>query len=167
MDPLSVTLILKFVTGAIISALIAWPWILNFLSTKLIPWLRESVSETIADLLADVLIFADKGIVLVRRTAKQLWKYLKQNILGINLKVEKTSATTALGKTTTFIRDEHGKVIQTVATETLGWEDLPDAIRSEITRQNTSVAEMDLKQPLEDKFKKQAMDQGMELELTN
>jgi hypothetical protein len=166
MDPVTITLIIK-IAGTVIGVLVVWPWILDFFSTKIIPWVREAISGTIADLLADIVIFADKSIVPIRRTAKQLWGYLKQNILGIRMEVTKTSATTAVGKTTMFIRDADGKLKQTIVTEELAWDDLPDEMRSEINRQNTGCAEMDLKKPLEDKFQEQARTQGIALEMVH
>jgi len=162
MDPITIAI----VTASILAASY-WPYIVDFFSTKIIPWLRERVSTGLADILAAVLVFADKGITPVRRSVKSLWKYFRQTVLGMKMEVQKTSATTATAKTTTVVRDETGKLVQSIITEELSWDQLPPEARAEITRQNTNAASLDLKKTVEEKFQETARKQGIVLEMTN
>ncbi|HUD46589.1 MAG TPA: hypothetical protein VMR33_07150 [Candidatus Baltobacteraceae bacterium] len=163
MEPITITIA---IIGSILVAS-CWPYIVDFFSTKIIPWLRERVSTTLADILAEALVFADKGITPVRRTVKNIWKYFQQTLLGMKMEVRKTSATTATAKTTTIVRDENGKLVQSTITEELSWDQLPREIREEMTRQNTTAASLDLKNALAEKFRKNAQDQGVVLEMAN
>ena len=81
--------------------------------------------------------------------------------------VTKTSATTVSGKITTLVRDENGKLMQSVITEELNWDDLPPEIREELIRQNSNTAQMDLKESVEKQFHKKAREQGVVLEMAN
>jgi hypothetical protein len=120
-----------------------------------------------ADILAEALVFADKGITPLRRTVKNIWNYFQQTVLGMKVEVRKTSATTATGKTTTIVRDENGKLVQSTMTEELSWDQLPPEVRAEMTRQNTNAASVDLKNVFAEKFRENAEEQGMVLEMGN
>ena len=143
-----------------------WPEIVDFFSTRLIPWVRTRISNSLADLIADFIVFADQVIVPVRRLVKKLWATFKQHVLGIKMEVKKISASTVAGKTTTIIQDENGKFMQSVTEEVINWDALPAAIRSEMNRQGTKEATMDLKKAAEEKFRQSAKQGGMEMELT-
>ncbi len=162
MEP--VTIAILFVSSVL--AVAFWPWIVDFFSTTVIPWVRSNVSSMVGSWLADVLAIADGAITPIRRTVKTLWKYFKHTFLGCKVEFTKTSAITAVGKTVTTVRDENGKVMQSTITEELSWEDLPEPIRSEMTRQNKNTAQMDLKEVVETKYRAVAQKNGMEMELT-
>ena len=163
MDPITIA------TAIAASILVAtcWPYIVDFFSTKIIPWLRERVSTKLAEILAEVIVFADKGITSLRRSVKSIWKYFRHTILGMKMEVQKTSTTTATAKTTTVVQDERGKVVQSTITEDLSWDQLPPEIRAEMTRQNTNAASLDLKKTLAEKFQETAQQQGIVLEMAN
>ncbi len=163
MDPITIAIVI--ITPILVGS--CWPYIVDFFSTKIIPWLRERVSTTLADIIAEALVFADKGINPVRRTVKNIWKYFQQTVLGMKMEVHKTSATTATAKTTTVIQDENGKLVQSTIAEDLSWDQLPPEIRAEMTRQSTNAASVDLKKTLEEKIQKNALQQGMILEMGN
>jgi hypothetical protein len=162
MDPITITIVaVTLLTGGF------WPYIVDILSTKIIPWLRQHISNAVADIISDLVIFADKGITPVRRTLKSVWANFKETVLGIKVEVTKTSATTSTGITTTLVRNSQGKVMQTEVTEELSWDSLPEKIRSEMTRQNTTTAEIDLKKAFEEKIQQRAAENGITLEMTH
>jgi hypothetical protein len=161
MEPITLTIWL--VTAAL--AVAFWPWIVDFFSTKLIPWVRNRISTTLADGIATFIDFADGKIVPVRRAVKQMWLAFRQHVLGSKMEVRKIDATTVAGKTTTVIKDENGKFMQSTTEEVLDWDELPEAIRSEMNRQGKTEAVMDLKKTAEEKFRQSAQQAGMEMEL--
>ena len=162
MEPITIAILL--VTSAL--AVAFWPWIVDFFSTKLIPWVRNRISTTLADEIASFIDFADGKIVLVRRAVKQLWMVFRRDVLGSKMEVRKIDATTVAGKTTTIIKDENGKYLQSTTEEVLAWDDLPEAIRSEMNRQGKTEAAIDLKKAAEENFRASAQKNGMEMELT-
>jgi hypothetical protein len=161
MEPITITI---WILTSIL-AVAYWPQIVDFFSTKLIPWVRDRISNNLADWIANFIIFADGKIVLVRRAVKQLWAAFKQHVLGSKMEVRKIDATTVACKTTTIIKDENGKFLQSTTEEVVDWDQLPEAIRSEINRQGKTEAAMDLKKAAEDRFRETAQKQGMEMEL--
>ena len=162
MDPIIIPSIIIIVT----ILLGAWPWVVDFFSTRIFPWVRERVSPGLADVLCEFLAFADQGATALRRGIKNVWRTFQQHFMGSKMDVKKISATTAQSKTTTIVRDETGKFIQTTTEEVLDWDQLPGPIRSEMTRQGTKAASMDLKKTVEEKFRQQADKAGMAMELT-
>ena len=56
--------------------------------------------------------------------------------------------------------------MQSTTEEILAWDELPEAIRSEMNRQVKTEAAMDLKKTAEEKFRESAQKAGMEMELT-
>jgi hypothetical protein len=162
MEPITITIWL--VTAAL--AVAFWPWIVNFFSTKLIPWVRNRISITLADGIATFINFADGKIVPVRRGVKQLWQAFRQHVLGSKMEVRKIDAMTVTAKTTTIIKDENGKYLQAATEEVLAWDELPEGIRREMNRQGKTEAAMDLKEATEKQFREVAQKNGMEMELT-
>ncbi|MGD1086654.1 MAG: hypothetical protein ABSA47_18100 [Verrucomicrobiota bacterium] len=152
MEPITTIII---AVGTLVGTIVLWHYIVDFFQTKIIPWLRN-FSARMADFLADFIAFADRGIVSIRRGVKSLWKWFKQTVFGRKMEATKISADKAATKTTTFVRDESGKLIQSIITENVDWSDLADPLRSEIIRQNAATAHMDLKEALEAKFKEMA-----------
>ncbi len=166
MDPFTIAIILKVIGGTTV-VLVSWPWILDFFSTKIIPWVREHLSTSLADVLAEICCFIDNKAVGIRRNIKSLWKYLRENLLGCETAYTKISSNTAIGKTTTLVRNEDNKLMRTTVTEELNWDDLPEKIRSEMNRQSNATAELDQKKVIETKFKETAQERGMPLEMSN
>jgi hypothetical protein len=161
MDPITLVIIAM---GTLITA--AWPWIVNFFSIRIIPWVRERISPALADAIADFLAFADRGVVMLRSGVKNTWKTFKRHVLGSKMEVRRIDATTANSKITTIVRDEHGKLIQSTTEEILNRDELLPEIRNELTRQASKTAKMDLKKAVEEKFCEQAKQAGMAMELT-
>ena len=56
--------------------------------------------------------------------------------------------------------------MQSTTEEVLAWDELSEAIRSEMNRQGKTEAVIDLKKTAEEKFRESAQKQGMEMELT-
>ena len=161
MDPITISILI-----GISLSVTFWPWISDFFGLKVIPWVRSRISSTLADWIADFIIFIETKIVPIRRTVKKLWLFFKQHVLGSKMEFRKIDATTVAGKTTTIIKDENGKFLQSTTEEVLDWDELPEAIRSEMNRQGKTEAAMDLKKTAEEKFRESAQRGGMEMELT-
>lgn len=162
MDPL--TLVVIVVLGSAAAAAAFWPWIVEFFTEELVPWLKESVSPQFGTMVEDLLVWADKGMVPVRSSVKKCYQAFRENVLGANVTFEKETATTGTKTTEAFIRNSDGKVMKRVFTEEVEYDDLPEAIREEMHRQHKKKANLDIKAVIDKKVRDRAVEEGMVLE---
>jgi hypothetical protein len=57
-----------------IGGILLWPEIIEFVTQKMLPWIRRELSSALADELGEFFNWLDDSVVAIRRTAKQLWK---------------------------------------------------------------------------------------------
>ncbi|MEI6233305.1 MAG: hypothetical protein WCT04_09645 [Planctomycetota bacterium] len=154
--------------GALLLATLTlfWPWIVNYFTEHLIPWIKEKLGNDLGCVVEDLLVWADKGIASVRNTVRQLVRAFSEGVLGIKTEYEKTSSETATSKTTTYLRKEDGKAVRQVVTEEIDYDELPPAIREEMLQQHKKSAVLDVKEALLKKIEERAAEEGMELGLS-
>lgn len=159
-DPITLALVIS-VAVAILSF---WPHIVSFLSERVIPWIRERVSNQAGEIMADLLTYADRGATAVRRSVRELWKRFRGIVVSSKMQIEQTGANTAIATTTTIVQDEAGELWKAKPVEErIGWDDIPEAIRSEFLSQNTKVGSLDLVAAVKEKVSKRAAMEGMTL----
>src|SRR5271165_5359968 len=103
-EPISIGIII--LGGALFVVL--WPQIVHLFSTTIIPWVREVISDGVADSLATIICFADNRMVGTRSQIKSAYKTFKKTLLGCKSTYEKMDANAVTRKTFTIIRDPSG-----------------------------------------------------------
>ena len=141
--------------------LVFWPWIRQFLESKLIPTVRDLFNEKVAGWLADFTCWLDDRATGVRRFSKEAWAFLKHRVLRIRSRYTRITSSSAEQETETWLHADSGKVIRRVTTETLNWEDLPEKIRSEMIRQNKKKSEMDIREAILERAHRKAAEEGI------
>lgn len=170
MDPVTIAILVKILGGAAGAAIVAtiyWPEIIHYLTTCVVPWVRQKLSNDVAALLAELFDWLDGKVVTVRRGVKHLWAAFTKNVLGSKKEFTKVSATAVRGKTTTIIQDQSGKFQQQIVEEEIAWENLPPEIRREFNVHAKISAELDQKAVLAELVKQKAASQGVALEMTH
>lgn len=132
-----------------------WNYIVDFFQKQIIPLFRNIFGNTVANILASFVSFCDKFVSWTRKQIKHLWKWFQQKILGMKTDYKKISATQVQGTTTTYTLQEDGKVIESVKTEILEWEDVPSKIREKYITENLNSFAVDDKNVIEEKYKDQ------------
>lgn len=133
-----------------------WPQIVDFFSSKIIPWVRNHVSDKYADVIGRIVSFADGKIVLIRRTLKEAWQKFKSFILGMRSTYKRRGANKVEVKTEMFTPSSNGNVNNTIITEQVEWDELPESVRSEMLRQNKQEASLDVREAVVEKVKQEA-----------
>lgn len=129
-----------------------WNYIVDFFQTVIIPWFRNVFGDIPANILASIVKFCDKVISWTRRQIKHAWKWFQTKVLGMKTEYTKVSSSEVKGKTTTYVQGEDGKVIRTIKTEQLDWDDVPDNVREQYIANNRNSFTVDDKNVLEGKF---------------
>lgn len=167
MDPLSIAILVKLLGGATLLATIYWPAIIHFLSSRVVPWVRQTISADVASLLAELFDWLDDKVVTMRRAVKQAWAAFSKHVLGSKKEFTKVSATAVKGRTTTIIRDQNGKLQQQIIEEEVPWDQVPKEIRKEFNLHAKVSAEVDQKAVIEGLVKQKAAAQGITLEMAH
>ena len=139
-----------------------WSQIANFFSTKIIPWFRKVFGDTTANILGKIISFCDKAVVWTRNQVKHAWQWFKTRVLGIKTKYTRKSSTKVEGKTTTYVLEENGKVIETIKTTEMDWYDVPQRFRDQFIEQNSNMVAVDDKSVVEGKFIQNLKQVGVE-----
>lgn len=132
-----------------------WNYIVDFFQRVIIPWFRNVLGDTAAIILTSIVQYCDKAISWTRRQIKQAWKWFRERVLGMQTDYRKVSSTEVEGTTTTYVQGEDGKIIRTVKTEQLDWEDVPANIREQYILNNSNSFAVDDKSVLEGQFVEQ------------
>ncbi|MBP3557778.1 MAG: hypothetical protein J6K20_08775 [Thermoguttaceae bacterium] len=157
------SILLLFVLPA---ALALWFWnkIVFFFQTRMLPWVRSHIGNSAADLLTNLIMFADNAATCVRRTIRKGYRWLCENILGMKTKYSQDNASTVIRTTTTFVKNEDGTYTEVISTEEILRDDVPANARIEILKGRTEPVEIDDLNELKTKIKKRAEEEEIELE---
>lgn len=147
--------------------LFLWPYIRNYIAERLIPWVRGKFNDEIANNIAVLIDFIDKIVTVARRNLKAGFEFFKTRILRMQSKYTKTSPTTAIKETETYLHTSDGKILKRTETEEVAWEDLPSEIRSEMIRMAAKEGTIDEKAAILTKAKERAAEEGIELEMAS
>jgi hypothetical protein len=167
-DPITIWLLIG-AAGVLFGSLLLWHHIVDFFAVHVIPFLRRSVSDTVADAVASVIAWLDGKAGLVRKAVISAWRVFKERVLGIKRVYRKTSATTVTVETVSILRTgpQEAKK-QTVVEESVSLDEVPDEVREQLVRSPGSAVEADLGADIEKMVAKKAVKEGIpaeELEL--
>jgi hypothetical protein len=152
----------------IISSLLmvaVWPYIVDYLSVSVIPWIREHWGETYAYLLAEFVTWLDRGCSVARAKLRDAWQFFQSRVLRMKATYTKVSATSAKMKTETILATPGGKVVRKIEEQEVTWEDLPPEIRNEMIRQNSEEGVIDFRDAFAKRVKERASKEAVELEM--
>lgn len=162
--------ITSFVLATVALILYFWTKIVEFFSCTVIPWIRKNMGDTVADIIAEVIIFIDKGVVAVKKTAesvlskfKEYWKKLHKYILKkVREYIVNDNGTYTL-KETVYIPCENDSKSAKVITQQseVEWEHLPSEIRYERIQKNAQKMKLDDKKIMEHKLLENAEKNGV------
>ena len=156
MDPFTVMLV---VTIATVTAF--WPAIVDFFSTKIVPFVRTKISPDIAELLLDFICWLDKPVSRLRKECKVAYKKFKETVLGYRSQYTKNGSSSVTKATMVILKKEDGSKVAMQKEEEVDWADLPDSVRSEMTRQQKKAAMFDEREAIDTKTREKAREMGM------
>ncbi len=158
----TVAILLIIGTGTL---LYFWHNIIHYFQNTVIPWVREKMGDSHANVLAKIISYADNGATFTRRQVKAGWQWLRHNLLGAESKYEQISPSTCKVTSKVYVTEGNG---QTVGVHTVeheqDWSELPSAVRERMIKNNESNVTINDQDILEDQYKKQAENQGVEIE---
>ena len=164
MEP--ITFILLAGTGlSVAAALYFWNQIVDYLSKRIVPWVREKLGLRAAEIFTDLIVWLDKGACRSRQAVKAAWEFFKEKVLSMKTTYRKVTADTVQATTESVIMMPDGTCVRRREETTVEWSDLPEDVRREMMRQNAKQAEMDVRRAVEEQAKRRAQEQGMEMEL--
>lgn len=129
-----------------------WNYIVDFFQKQVIPLFRKVFGDIVANLLAAFVSFCDKIASWTRKQIKQVWQFFQQKVLGMKTHYEKVSSTQVKRNTIAYTLNNEGKIIESVKTELLDWEDVPAKIRENYIAENSVAFDVDDKNVIEGKF---------------
>ncbi len=123
-------------------ALVFWHKILEWAQESLLPWLEEHL-PFLAEGARTAFVQLDRVAVAVRRAAKSAWLDLRGYLLKQVVKVRKRTGVTALVIIEEWLRvePESETVVHRTTEREVEWEELPDDVREQFLKQQTTVAE--------------------------
>jgi hypothetical protein len=157
MEPVTIFWILVTV-GALIAF---WPHIVDWLSNIFIPFLRKVLGNRVADRVADLVVFLDKGICSTRELLKAGWKSFKQNVLGMRSTYEKIDAQTAKATHETYVRTEDNRIMKSTTVEDVPWAEIPPDIRQQMVAKRKKSGVVDTGKVVEEKMVEQCEAAGI------
>lgn len=118
-------------TSTAISITYFWPIILDWLSSKIAPWIKENIGIKERDAFIEILNFLDNKITAVRRGVKGL---VSKSILLIRSKFTKKGNIYKEEKMVYSPSSTTGKVTVQSVTEDIDWDDIPSDTRADFIR---------------------------------
>lgn len=134
MEPVSTIIVLAKFIGISLLFIWAWQYIRDIFSEVIIPFLRDKVSPILSDAVAQLIIWIDEPVTVVKLTATQTLSSLKKYILSIEAKYRRISPSTVLSTTTLHTVDKDLKVKKFVRETEIRIDDLPPEVRAELIR---------------------------------
>jgi len=158
-------MILTILTIVAVAALVSgfWKFILNFLNGAVRNLLEKIFGAARCKWYVNFLVWADKKMTAPHRVIKMQWKKFRDTILKVNSKYVDNGNGTYTKRSESIVRASPTSGKRVVVEETVGWEYLPDKVRSEMLRQRTKEAELDDKAVAEEKIRQRAAEDGIEL----
>lgn len=137
-----------------------WNEIAGFLVNSFLPWIRENISS-VFPVVAGLVDFINKGVVTVRRTIVEAYRWVKTNLLHCSTEYVLDEKGNAYSTTITVIND-NGKVTGTETKRVISKWDMPAEALEQLTR-NAQATEIDNKEVILRKTEEQAQKQAISL----
>ena len=152
-----ITTLTTLLVGAALVTAVAmyfWPKITWFFRKYIMPWFRNHMGNTAADLLAEIFQYIDNAMCWGRRRVKATWKWLVRVIRGEETTYKDNNDGTYNEQTKTTVQDENsGNVNVITHTRTVEYEDLPTSVRHEMNRRNLDKFKVNDREILANKFR--------------
>lgn len=146
--------------GAVLAAAIAgffWPQIAWLFRKKLIPWIRKTIGDSVANLIVDIFNYIDNAMCWGRQKIKAAWNWLFKTILKGETTYKEKDSSTYSAETKTYLQDENSNNVKVVTqTRTLSYDELPDDVRHEMNRRNLQKFTVNDREIIADKVKEAA-----------
>jgi len=136
------------VIGGLVTAafLFFWNQLREYLNGAFRTWLTDKLGQSVGDGFAHFLAFVDSGAVNAKNLLKQGYKFFQTRVLGCKRKFVKKANSNDVETTREIYTDlGGGKILKRTEEVTISYEDMPDSVRREMTRQQTNEAALDEK----------------------
>ncbi|MBE7463001.1 MAG: hypothetical protein HS116_05835 [Planctomycetes bacterium] len=143
MDPVTIGILI--ITAALATAF--WPWIVEFFTEHVIPWLKQYCGHQIGKLVADMVAWLNGKLNPIRALLRKMIDAFKTNVLGIQTTYKKVSSTECVAESVTLIRQEDGQIVRKVPKGiVVQWDELPDEVCSEMIKQQKKAAMVNVRE---------------------
>lgn len=163
-----ISLIGSLALGIVGAYLIGYIWdhICYFFQTKAIPYVRRVLGNAVADLLANIIMFANNAFTMPRRAIRATWNWFRYNVLKVYTTYDRQGEYVVVTDT---IIQRNGEQLQKIESrEKVHWLDLPTNVCIELEKLGTEGRiSIDSKEILEEKFIGQASKSGEVISLQN
>ena len=143
------------VIGGIMISAVLWPYIRDLCSKTLIPSLRKLTGKTVANAVAQLVVWVDNPVSTFRRSAKSLLNTFKRHVLGISTKFRWKNANQVEAETKTHIATESGDVHEVTTVQVISADELPTKVRAAMIQRGQREAELDVRQAFVNQADKQ------------
>lgn len=164
-----ISLLVYFTLGVAGAFLIGYIWdhICYFFQKKVIPYVRRILGNTVADVLANIVMFANQTFTMPRRAIRASWDWFRHNVLKVTTTYDRKDDYVVV--TDTIVQrcgDSQIKKIE--LQEQVHWLDLPTDVCVELDKLGEKGhVTIDSKEVLEQKYINQARNNGEIIELQN
>lgn len=143
--------------------LVSWAYIVHLFQVFLIPFLRSTLGDTVADAMASIVSKVDDAATFVQRQAKVAWQSFKSRVGIWKTTFKKKNADTVTSKSEAIVKTEENKFIRRSVEEELKWEDLPEEIRHAYMKNGGADEVVDSKAATIRMVEVSAADKGIDL----
>jgi hypothetical protein len=159
-EPITSLIIISILFGVLF-----WPYIMEFFTSVLIPFVHEHMDKEIADLLKELVMFLDDAICPVRQKLVESWGAFTKMFKEIRTTFTKISPDMVTA--TTEVKTFDNKNIP-VPDQNVPWYKLPTQVRDEMINKNVKRAELDQRKAIEARMKQKCDEKGINIqELVN
>jgi len=145
----------------------SWAYIVHQFTVTIIPFLRSTLGDTIADGMAALISHLDDVATLLQRNVSIAWRAFKSRLLSWKTTFKKTTASTATSHSEAYVLASDGKVIKRVIEEEVPWAELPEDIRHAFMRNQGRDEVVDSKDLTERIVRATATEKGVDLDSDN
>lgn len=143
--------------------LVSWAYIVHLFQVFLIPFLRSTLGDTVADAMASIVSKVDDAATFVQRQAKVAWQSFKTRVLRWNTTFKKKNADTVISQSEAYVQSADNKIMRKVVEEEVNWADLPEEIRKAYMTNGGAAQVVDSKAATIRMVEVSAADKGIDL----
>ncbi len=142
-----------------------WAYILAFLQGTLRSLIGKCFGSNAENIFGDFLVWLDQKITPLKRVLDAGVRFVKSQVLRMDSQYERIDASTYRKTETVYVNLGNGKCQRRIVEEEIGRDQLPDEIRAEMIRQNTTQSKLDEKAVTLEKIKERLTEEGYQEEL--
>ncbi len=145
MEPITIAVLA--VAGALFVAF--WAHIQLAFQDHVIPFVREILGDSVAQGLVWIISKLDNAVTNVSKEIKRVWKAFRKHVLKSEELYERQGPNDTQRVRTTYVQGSDGKVMRRTETETLDWDEVPQAVRNSMVQNNTRAGRIDITEAVE------------------